>query len=153
MSVGKPLANYATWRQLGDQVYLSGVIAVDPSAGAVVNRYEDLPPEALPALRALGFVTGQMSVDTFEAPIVAQSWWVLARIRELAVEAGVRMEHAARLVQYFRDLRHYPHYNRVRGLFFEAPVVSTVVEVSRMLPDDRVLVEVEATFWKPANGG
>jgi hypothetical protein len=40
----------------------------------------------------------------------------------------------------------------VRGLFFEAPVVSTVVEVSRMLPDDRVLVEVEATFWKPANG-
>jgi enamine deaminase RidA (YjgF/YER057c/UK114 family) len=93
-----------------------------------------------------------MSVDTFEAPIVAQSWWVLARIRELAAEAGVRMEHAARLVQYFRDLRHYPHYNRVRGLFFEAPVVSTVVEVSRMLPDDRVLVEVEATFWKPANG-
>ena len=71
----------------------------------------------------------------------------------VAAEAGVRMEHAARLVQYFRDLRHYPHYNRVRGLFFEAPVVSTVVEVSRMLPDDRVLVEVEATFWKPANGG
>lgn len=152
MSVGKPLANYATWRHLGDQVYLSGVIAVDPSAGAVVTRYEDLPSEALPALRALGFVTGQMSVDTFEAPIVAQSWWVLARIRELAAEAGVRMEHAARLVQYFRDLRHYPHYNRVRGLFFESPVVSTVVEVSRMLPDDRVLVEVEATFWKPAQG-
>jgi hypothetical protein len=28
-------------------------------------------------------------------------------------------------------------------------VVSTVVEVSRMLPNDQVLVEVEATFWKP----
>ena len=147
MSVGKPLANYATWRQLGDQVYLSGVIAVDPSAGAVVNRYEDLPPEALPALRALGFVTGQMSVDTFEAPIVAQSWWVLARIRELAAEAGVRMEHAARLVQYFRDLRHYPLYNRVRGLFYPTqPPVSTVVEVSRFLPGDAALIEVEATL-------
>lgn len=152
MSVGKPLANYTTWRQLGDHVYLSGVIAVDPTASAVVTRYDQLPPEALPALRALGFVTGQMSVDIFEAPIVAQSWWVLARIRELAAEAGVRMEHAARLVQYFRDLRHYPQYNRVRSLFFEAPVVSTVVEVSRMLPDDQVLVEVEATFWKPPAG-
>lgn len=150
MSVGKPLANYATWRHIGDQVYLSGVIAVDPAAASVVTRYEELPPEALPALRALGFATGQMSVDIFEAPIVAQSWWVLARIRDLAAEAGVRMEDAVRLVQYFRDLRHYPHYNRIRGLFFEAPVVSTVVEVSRMLPDDRVLVEVEATFWKPA---
>lgn len=150
MSVGKPLANYATWRHIGDQVYLSGVIAVDPAAGSVVTRYEELPPEALPALRSLGFATGQMSVDVFEAPIVAQSWWVLARIRELAAEAGARMEDAVRLVQYFRDLRHYPHYNRIRGLFFEAPVVSTVVEVSRMLPDDRVLVEVEATFWKPA---
>ena len=90
-----------------------------------------------------------MSVDSFEAPIVAQSWWVLSRIQELAAEAGVPMKNAVRLVQYFRDLRDYPHYNRVRSLFFEEPVVSTVVEVSRMLPNDQVLVEVEATFYKP----
>jgi 2-iminobutanoate/2-iminopropanoate deaminase len=150
MSVGKPLANYATWRHVGDQVYMSGVIAVDPAAGSVVTRYADLPPAALPELQALGFVTGQMSVDTFEAPIVAQSWWVLARIQELAGEAGVPMKDVVRLVQYFRDLRDYPHYNRIRSLFFKEPVVSTVVEVSRLLPDDSVLVEVEATFWKPA---
>jgi len=50
-------------------------------------------------------------------------------------------------VQYFRDLRHYPAYNRVRNLFFAEPVVSTVVEVSRMLPDDQVWVEVEATVF------
>jgi 2-iminobutanoate/2-iminopropanoate deaminase len=149
MSVGKPLANYATWRHVGDHVYLSGVIAVDPAAGAVVTRYAELPPEALPQLQALGFATGQMSVDTFEAPIVAQSWSVLARIRELAGEAGVPLTDVVRLVQYFRDLRDYPHYNRIRALFFPQPVVSTVVEVSRMLPNDQVLVEVEATFWKP----
>lgn len=152
MSIGKPLANYATWRHVGDHVYLSGVIAVDPVAGSVVTRYSDLPEAALPELRALGFATGQMSVDVFEAPIVAQSWWVLARIRELAAEAGVPMKNAVRLVQYFRDLRDYPHYNRIRSLFFEEPVVSTVVEVSRMLPTDAVRVEVEATFWKPAGG-
>ena len=149
MTVGKPLANYAAWRLVGGHVYLSGVIAVDPSAGSVVTRYSDLPQAALPALQSLGFVTGQMSVDSFEAPIVAQSWWVLSRIRELAAEAGVPMKNAVRLVQYFRDLRDYPHYNRVRSLFFEEPVVSTVVEVSRMLPNDQVLVEVEATFYKP----
>ena len=149
MTVGKPLANYAAWRLLGGHVYLSGVIAVDPSAGSVVTRYSDLPQAALPALQSLGFVTGQMSVDSFEAPIVAQSWWVLSRIQELAAEAGVPMKNAVRLVQYFRDLRDYPHYNRVRSLFFKEPVVSTVVEVSRMLPNDQVLVEVEATFYKP----
>ena len=149
MTVGKPLANYAAWRLVGGHVYLSGVIAVDPSAGSFVTRYSDLPQAALPALQSLGFVTGQMSVDSFEAPIVAQSWWVLSRIQELAAEAGVPMKNAVRLVQYFRDLRDYPHYNRVRSLFFEEPVVSTVVEVSRMLPNDQVLVEVEATFYKP----
>ena len=149
MTVGKPLANYAAWRLVGGHVYLSGVIAVDPSAGSVVTRYSDLPQAALPALQSLGFVTGQMSVDSFEAPIVAQSWWVLSRIQELAAEAGVPMKNAVRLVQYFRDLRDYPHYNRVRSLFFEEPVVSTVVEVSRMLPNDQVLVDVEATFYKP----
>ena len=149
MTVGKPLANYAAWRRVGGHLYLSGVIAVDPSAGSVVTRYSDLPQAALPALQSLGFVTGQMSVDSFEAPIVAQSWWVLSRIQELAAEAGVPMKNAVRLVQYFRDLRDYPHYNRVRSLFFEEPVVSTVVEVSRMLPNDQVLVEVEATFYKP----
>ena len=60
------------------------------------------------------------------------------------------MADVVKLVQYFRDLRHYPAYNRVRGLFFPQPVVSTVVEVSRMLPVDGVLVEVEATFHIPS---
>jgi len=49
MTVGKPLANYAAWRLVGGHVYLSGVIAVDPSAGSVVTRYSDLPQAALPA--------------------------------------------------------------------------------------------------------
>ena len=146
---GQPLANYAAWRRAGPQVFMSGVIAVDPAAGRVVQRYDELPPEARAELRTLGFDTGQLSVDVFEAPIVAQSWFVLSRIRALAQEAGAEMSDVVRLVQYFRDLRHYPAYNRVRGLFFAQPVVSTVVEVSRMLPSDEVLVEVEATLVLP----
>jgi 2-iminobutanoate/2-iminopropanoate deaminase len=146
MNVGKPLANYAAYRRAGDWVFLSGVIAVDPNR-SVVTRFDQLPEAARDQLRDLGFDTGQMSVDVFEAPIVAQSWFVLDRIREIAAESGGNMASVVRLVQYFRDLRHYPAYNRVRGLFFEQPVVSTVVEVSRMLPSDEVLVEVEATLY------
>ena len=78
-----------------------------------------------------------------------QRRFVLNRIREMARECGGGMQDVARLVQYFRDLRHYPDYNRVRGLFFAEPVVSTVVAASRMLPSDAVLVEVEATLYLP----
>lgn len=153
MSVGQPLANYLAWQRHGDWVMMSGVIAVDPASRSVVTRYEQLPERARAELSTLGFVTGQMSVDVFEAPIVAQSWFVLNRIREMATECGADLSRVARLVQYFRDLRHYPAYNRVRGLFFPSGVVSTVVEVSRMLPTDEVLVEVEATLWAPMHAG
>ena len=54
------------------------------------------------------------------------------------------MADAFKLVQYFRDLRHDPAYNRVRG---PLPVVSTVAEASRMLPNDDVMIEVEATAF------
>jgi 2-iminobutanoate/2-iminopropanoate deaminase len=142
---GKPLANYLAAKRVGDLLYLSGVIAVDPTAGKVITRYADLPPEAMTPLRGLGYCTGQMSVDIFEAPIVAQSWFVLQSIQAIAHEHGAQMTQVFKLVQYFRDLRHYPAYNRVRNLFCPAGVVSTVVEVSRMLPTDEVLIEVEAT--------
>lgn len=146
MSVGKPLANYAAARRAGDFVFLSGVIAVDPTR-SVITRFDQLPESARADLRGLGYDTGQMSVDVFEAPIVAQSWFVLDRIRDIAAGHGADMGSVVRLVQYFRDVSHYPAYNRVRGLFFEQPVVSTVVEASRMLPSDEVLVEVEATLY------
>jgi 2-iminobutanoate/2-iminopropanoate deaminase len=142
---GKPLANYLAAKRVGNLLYMSGVIAVDPAAKKVVTGYDDLPAHARAELRTLGYDTGQLSVDIFEAPIVAQSWFVLNRIRELAKENGASMVDAFKLVQYFRDLRHYPAYNRVRQLFCPAGVVSTVVEVSRMLPTDDVLIEVEAT--------
>ncbi|WP_137922215.1 RidA family protein [Hydrogenophaga sp. 2FB] len=150
MSTGTPMAHYAAARRVGDFVFMSGVVAVDPATRRAVASYEDIPTKALGSLRKLGYVTGQMSVDVFEAPIVAQSWFVLDRIRHLAREHGGEMADVVKLVQYFRQLPHYAHYNRVRGIFFpdEAPV-STVVEVSRFLPGDEVLVEVEATMYLP----
>jgi enamine deaminase RidA (YjgF/YER057c/UK114 family) len=145
--MGQPMANYAAARRAGDFVFVSGVVAVDPARKAVVQGYEDLPEPARAELRTLGYDTGQMTVDIYEAPIVAQSWFVLERIRQIAREHGAEMDRAVKLVQYFRDLRHYPFYNRVRGLFYPThPPASTVVEVARFMPSDAALIEVEATI-------
>ena len=150
MSMGKPMANYAAAKRVGDFVFTSGVVAVDPATRRAVAGYDAIPEAARTALQGVGYATGQMSVDVFEAPIVAQSWFVLERIRQIAAEHGGTMEDVVKLVQYFRHLPHYAFYNRVRGLFYPGePPVSTVVEVSRFLPGDEVLVEVEATMYLP----
>jgi enamine deaminase RidA (YjgF/YER057c/UK114 family) len=145
-TVAKPLARYAAWRRAGDLVLLSGVIAVDPAAGLIVRGYHDIPPEA----RQLVGQTGEFSSDAKEGPVLAQSWFVLDRIRATVQEAGGQMEDVIKLVQYFRNLDHFPLYSRVRKLFFPGdPPASTVVEVSAMLPTADILIEVEATAWIP----
>jgi len=150
MSMGKPMANYAAAKRVGDFVFMSGVVAVDPATRRAVSAYDDIPEHARAALQGVGYATGQMSVDVFEAVIVAQSWFVLERIRQIAAEHGGTMQDVVKLVQYFRHLPHYAFYNRVRGIFYPGePPVSTVVEVSRFLPGDEVLVEVEATMYLP----
>ena len=140
-STGQPLARYAAWKRVGDMVYMSGVIAVDPQAGRVIERFDDLPA---PVRRELG-ETGELSVDIFQAPVLVQSWFVLDRIRQLAQEAGGSMDDVFKLVQYFTDLRDYPLYNRVRRMFYPGdPPVSTVVEVSGMLPSRAAFMRCKA---------
>jgi enamine deaminase RidA (YjgF/YER057c/UK114 family) len=146
MSTGQPLARYAAMKRVGDMVYMSGVIAVDPATRDVVDRFDQLAPD----VRARLGESGEMSIDVFEAPVLVQSWVVLERIRALAEEAGGSMADVFKLVQYFTDLRDYPLYARVRRLFYPGePPVSTVVEVSGMLPGRRVRLEVEATAFIP----
>ena len=142
----QPLARYAAWRRAGDFIFLSGVIAVEPSSRTIVRGYADIPAHA----RALLGETGEFSTDIKEGPILAQSWFVLDRIRSTVEAAGGRMEDVFKLVQYFRDLDHFPQYSRVRKHFFPGePPASTVVEVSAMLPTLDILVEVEATAYVP----
>ena len=145
-ATGQPLARYAASKRIGDMVYLSGVIAVDPSSRRVVSNFDQLPE----AVREQLGETGEMSVDIFQAPMLVQSWFVLDRIRQLAQAEGGSMADVFKLVQYFTDLRDYPLYNRVRRLFYPGePPVSTVVEVSGMLPSREVRIEVEATAFIP----
>ena len=88
-----------------------------------------------------------------DGPILAQSWYVLDRIRATMAEAGGRMADVFKLVQYFRNLGDFPRYNTVRRLFFPGvPPVSTVVAVSGLMPSAQILIEVEATAWLPMAG-
>lgn len=146
MSTGQPLARYAAMKRIGDIVYFSGVIAVDPATRSVIERFDQLPAAA----RAQLGETGEMSIDVYQAPVLVQSWVVLERIRQLAEEAGGSMADVFKLVQYFTDLRDYPLYAKVRRLFYPGePPVSTVLEVSGMLPSRQVRIEVEATAHIP----
>lgn len=144
--IAQPLARYAAWRRAGDFIYLSGVIAVDPAASLIVRGYGDIPDEAAQLIGR----TGEFSTDTKEGPILAQSWFVLNSIRQTIEAAGGQMSDVFKLVQYFKNLDHFPHFSRVRKLFFPGdPPVSTVVEVSGMLPTPDILIEVEATAYLP----
>jgi enamine deaminase RidA (YjgF/YER057c/UK114 family) len=146
MTAAQPLARYAAWRRAGDFVFLSGVIAVDPAKKLIVRGFDDIPPEA----QALLGRTGEFSTDIKEGPILAQSWFVLNSVKATIESAGGQMSDVFKLVQYFRDLDHFPHYSRVRKLFFTGePPVSTVIEVSAMMPTADILLEVEATAYLP----
>ena len=144
--VAQPLARYAAYRRVGDFVFLSGVIAVDPAAGRIVRGYADIPAEAAERIGR----TGEFSTDMKEGPILAQSWAVLDSVRRTVEDAGGQMSDVFKLVQYFKNLDHFPYYSRVRKLFFPGePPASTVVEVSGMLPTADMLIEVEATAYLP----
>ncbi len=144
--IAQPLARYAAWRRAGDFVFLSGVIAVDPAAGRIVRGFDDIPADAADLVGR----TGEFSSDTKDGPILAQSWYVLNSIRQTMEAAGGQMSDVFKLVQYFKNLDHFPRYSSVRKLFFPGePPASTVVEVSAMLPTADILIEVEATAWLP----
>lgn len=141
-----PLARYSAWRRQGDFIFLSGVIAVDPAVGRIINGFGDLPPDIGPTIGQ----TGEFSVDAKDGPILAQSWYVLDRIRATIEDAGGTMADVFKLVQYFKNLSDFPRYNLVRRQFFPGtPPVSTVVEVSAMMPSADILIEVEATAYCP----
>ena len=145
----QPLARYTPWTRRGDFIFLSGVIAVDPAAGRIIRGFDELPAEVADRIGR----TGEFSVDARDGPIIAQSWYVLDRIRATMEAAGGGMGDVFKLVQYFRNLDHFPRYNTVRRMFFpgQAPV-STVVEVSAMMPSPDIVIEVEATAWLPVPG-
>lgn len=142
----KPLARYSAWQRRGDFIFMSGVIAVDPAQGKIIKGFDDLPEGIGPSIGQ----TGEFSVDIRDGPILAQSWFIFDRIRDMIEEAGGSMDDVFKLVQYFKNLSDFPRFNTVRRMFFPGtPPVSTVVEVSGMMPTEDIVIEVEATAYLP----
>lgn len=142
-----PLARYAPFRRAGDLVIFAGIVAADPARGIVIKGYADLDPE----LRQRAGETGEMSVDTKDGPIAAQSWYILDSLRKTVAAAGGTLADVVKLTQYFRDLRDFPAYNRIRTQFFDVPPASTVVRVLELLPTPDSLLEVDAIAYIPEN--
>ena len=142
----KPLAKYAPYRRAGDFIFLSGVIAVEPTSGLIVKGFADIPPEVAQIIGQ----TGEFSSDIKQGPILAQSWFVLNKIKTTMESLGGDMADVFKLVQYFKNLDHFALYSSVRNRFFESSSpASTVVQVSEMLPTQDILIEVEATAYLP----
>ena len=59
--MGAPMANYAAAKRVGDFVFMSGVVAVDPARRQAVASYDDLPPIARDELRTLGAFRADVS--------------------------------------------------------------------------------------------
>lgn len=146
---GAPLARYAASRRVGDFIFLSGVIAVDPARKIIVNGFDDIPDDVADSLGR----TGEFSSDIKHGPVLAQSWYVLNAIKQIIEREGGQMSDVFKLVQYFKNLDHFPLFSRVRRSFFpDEPPISTIVEVSAMLPSEQILIEVEATAYLPLAG-
>jgi len=96
-AIAKPLARYAAFKRRGDFIFLSGIIAVNPDAGRIVQGYADIPDDVAHQLGR----TGEFSVDIREGPIRAQSWYVLDRIRSTLEQAGGSMNDVFKLVRVF----------------------------------------------------
>jgi enamine deaminase RidA (YjgF/YER057c/UK114 family) len=148
-SLAKPLSRYAPFRRAGDIVYFAGITAADPSTLKVIKGYSDLPPE----LRKLAGETGEMSTDMKDGPIAAQSVFILESLRKTVEAAGGTLDDVVKLTQYFRTLRDFPIYNRIRSTFFPNPPASTVIQVSELLPTEDALLEVDATAYIPLKRG
>jgi enamine deaminase RidA (YjgF/YER057c/UK114 family) len=143
---GAPLARYAASKRVGDYIFMSGVIAVDPAVKKIIQGFNDIPDTAADQIGR----TGEFSVDIKQEAILAQSWYVLDSIRQHIEREGGEMKHVFKLVQYFKNLDHFPLYSRVRNQFFpDEPPISTIVEVSAMLPSEDIVIEVEATAYLP----
>lgn len=142
------LARYSAWSRQGDFVFLSGVIAADPIQGKIVRGFDDLPDGVGTTIGQ----TGEFSVDMKDGPILAQSWFIFDQISATIQDAGGQMADVFKLVQYFKNLSDFPRYNTIRRMFFpDVPPVSTVVEVSGMMPSENIIIEVEATAYCPVS--
>ena len=110
---------YSQAIQIGDLLFVSGQVPIDPSTGAIV-----------------------------EGDIKAQAQQSLNNLKAILNAAGTNMGAVVKTTVFLADMNDFAAMNEVYAQFFEGPAypARSAVEVAR-LPKD-VLVEIEAVAWK-----
>ena len=99
-------------------LFFAGIVAADLMRSIVIKGYTDLPAD----LRKSASETGEMWVDAKDSPIAGR-----------ICGDGRQIVGRRKTDEYFRDLRDFPAYNRIRNQFFPEPPASTVVRVLELL--------------------
>ncbi len=107
---------YSQAVRVGDVVYLSGQIALDPASGAMVD-----------------------------GGIEAQVEQVFRNLRAVATAAGGSLAHCVKLTLFLSDLSHFPKVNEAMQKWFEAPYPARSTVGVASLPRG-ALFEVEAVM-------
>jgi 2-iminobutanoate/2-iminopropanoate deaminase len=118
----KPTGTWSLGVRAGDFVFVAGMRGIDPATNTLVDGAEARVRQAF------------------------------LNMKTIVAAAGGSLRDAVRLVVYVTDMDRYrPLVNKIQGEFWGGPPYPprTIVEVSRLNQDD--IVEVEGTFFCPAN--
>jgi len=116
------LGPYSQGVKVGDFVFVSGQLPIDPKSGQIIS-----------------------------GGIGAQTEQVLLNIREILEEGQSSLKDVAKITIYLKDLAHFAEVNRVYELFFPnnefnpiVPPARSTVEVSRLPRDAEIEMEAIA---------
>ncbi|MFX0201692.1 MAG: RidA family protein [Candidatus Hodarchaeota archaeon] len=110
----KAIGPYSQGIQVGNFIFLSGQIAIDPNTGQVV-----------------------------EGAIEEQTKQVMGNLQSILQDLGISINHIVKTTVFLRNLQDFSKFNETYQMFFEPPYPArSTVEVSN-LPRG-VLIEVEA---------
>jgi 2-iminobutanoate/2-iminopropanoate deaminase len=113
----EPIGPYSQAVKVGDFLFCSGQIGLDPNTGALAS-----------------------------ADVEGQTRQVLQNIDAVLLEAGMTSVNVIKTTIFLKSMNDFPKVNAVYGTYFkENPPARSTVEVSR-LPKD-VLVEIEVTAY------
>jgi 2-iminobutanoate/2-iminopropanoate deaminase len=120
-SAPKAIGPYSQAIRVGDFIFLSGQIPIDPRSGEVVSQ-----------------------------EIVLQTVQVMKNIQSILEKEGLSLQHIVKTTIFLKDMEQFSTVNEEYGKYLDGhrPVRSTV-EVSR-LPKD-VLIEIEAIATTKTN--
>ncbi len=106
--------------RVGDLLYTSGQIPLDPASGALI-----------------------------EGDIQAQTWQVFRNLEAVLAAAGADFSHVVKATVFLRDMNDFAAVNEIYAKFFEQPYPArSAVQVARLPKDAGVEIELTAYLGK-----